>query len=85
MAATNLGIYMIHEQPQFRRIIWKNWLIFSHQKGFYMTWKFPIKILLLCCIVYFGCMLVEFGRIYLFKFVAIQYNKVISKKKSETI
>lgn len=82
MAATNLGIYMIHEQPQFRRIIWKDWLVFSHQKGFYSTWKFPIKILLLCSIVYFGCMLVEFGRIYLFRLIGNLYNKYTSKNKS---
>ncbi|MBE5934482.1 MAG: acyltransferase [Lachnospiraceae bacterium] len=80
MAATNLGIYMIHEQPQFRRIIWKDWLVFTHQDGFYSTWKFPIKILLVCSIVYFGCMLVEFGRIYLFKAVGALYNRARQKK-----
>lgn len=66
IAALNLGVYMVHEHLQFRWIIWNDIFPVTQSKSFYMTWKYPIKILLICLAIFTGCAFIEQIRLWIF-------------------
>ena len=66
IAALNLGVYMIHEHLQFRWIIWNDIFPVTQSKSFYMTWKYPFKILLICIAIFAGCAFIEQIRLWIF-------------------
>lgn len=66
IAALNLGVYMVHEHLQFRWIIWNDIFPVTQTKSFYMTWKYPFKILLICVAIFTGCALIEQFRLWIF-------------------
>ena len=78
IAALNLGVYMIHEHIKFRAVLWNKWLPLTQQKSFYMTWKYPIKIFLICVVIFSGCAVVEQIRLWIFAWC----NQVVQKHKT---
>ena len=66
IASFNLGVYMIHEHLLFRWIIWDDIFPMTREKSFYMTFKYPVKILLICLLIFAGCAVVEQIRLWIF-------------------
>ena len=66
IAALNLGVYMVHEHLLFRWIIWDDIFPITREKSFYMTWKYPIKIFLICVAIFTGCAIIEQIRVWIF-------------------
>ncbi len=60
-----LAIYIIHEHYLMRNLIWKRVVILN--KSFFSNWLYPFKALMICVIVFIGCILIEFLRRCLFK------------------
>ncbi len=69
IASLTLGVYMIHEHRVLRGIIWNRIFAATQTKSFYMTWKYPVKILLICLSIFAVCGLIEAGRLKLFAYV----------------
>lgn len=82
IASVNLGVYMIHEQYLIRHKLWKDWFGFLHERSFYKTWLYPLKIILICIIVYMVCGLIEKIRTWLFAAIKALFVKVKSYRKA---
>lgn len=77
IAASCLGVYMIHEHPLVRNFIWGTIFPMTREPSFYSTWYFPIKILLIVLAIFFGCVLLDQVRVYFFKLI----DYLIAKRK----
>ncbi len=81
IASVNLGVYMIHEQYLVRNKLWNDWFGFLHDKPFYISRLYPIKIILICVTVFIACGIIERLRVWLFKGFSILYRKISAYKK----
>ena len=84
ISSFTLEIYIIHEHYIFKYYMWNN--IFSlHNESFYNVWYYPVKILIVCLIVFMSCMIIEFIRrtlFYLFGYV-FDKIKILRRKQNE--
>lgn len=81
IGACNLGIYMIHEHPLGRDLIW-NHLVNMKSIDFYAKHTYVFKIVGVVLAVYFGCMLIELIRQQLFKIPSLV--KRLKKQEGES-
>ncbi len=77
IAASCLGVYMIHEHPMVRSVLWGTLFPVTRQASFYSSWYFPAKILLIILIIFFGCILLDQVRVCFFKLI----DWLLSKRK----
>lgn len=82
IASVNLGVYMIHEQFLVRNKIWNDWFDVLHEKSFYSTWLYPIKILSICLTVFFVCGIIEKIRVWIFKGAEMLFYRLRSRKQN---
>lgn len=61
ISACNLGIYMLHEHPLLRNILW-NKIVRMNYDGFYATPIYIVNIFLIIISIYCGCFLIELAR-----------------------
>ena len=80
IATVNLGVYMIHEQFLMRNKLWHDWCGFLSNKSFYVSWAYPIKIILICLTVFTICGIIEIVRVWLFKGVKMLVQKIYDYK-----
>ena len=67
IAGTTFGIYMIHEFPPVRDLIWKG--IFDLKDKYhdiFVSKTYVVKLYVIMIIVFVVCMLIDYGRQYLF-------------------
>lgn len=67
IASYTLGVYMIHEHLLLRKVIWNQIFAVTQTKAFYTTYKYPIKIFLICIAIFAGCSLIEQVRVWIFE------------------
>ncbi|MDD5952338.1 MAG: hypothetical protein PUC32_01600, partial [Oscillospiraceae bacterium] len=75
VAASCLGVYMIHNHPLFRDFLWGSIFPMTRHLSFYSTWYFPLKIAAICVIIFVGCALLDQVRIYFFKIIDLLLQK----------
>lgn len=84
IAAFNLGVYMIHEQPFVREFIWDKVFPMTQHTAFYDV-AIPIylaKIALICVIIYAVCACIDQIRQWIFK--GIEHIASAAKEKRNT-
>lgn len=70
-----LEIYIIHEHYLLRDYIWNN-IFTMHNMSFYNVWYYPIKILIICIMIFISCMIIELIRRKLFALVLFLIKKI---------
>lgn len=74
ISAGNLGIYMIHEHPLIRSLIW-NELVDMDNLEFYAKGHYFFKIFLIIIIIYAACWTLDWIRRMIWKGIVIVYRK----------
>ncbi len=82
IARHNLGVYIIHEHPILRPIIWNN-IVAIDITTFYSTKCYPFKLLGIGIAIYAICIVVDMGRERLFRWIGNHYNK--RRRKVEVV
>ena len=75
-----LEIYIIHEHYIFKYYMWDN-IFPMHNMSFYNVWYYPVKILIICIVVFVSCMLIEIIRRKLFDLILYFIKKVKNYKE----
>ena len=75
ISAGNLGIYMIHEHPLIRSLIW-NELFPINNTAFYTRKGYLLQIFLIILIIYAGCWILDWIRRQLGKLINIIIKKI---------
>lgn len=85
ISACNLGVYMLHEHPLLRTIIWDH-LFDVSSKGFYAKHTYVLKIAGIVFVVYLGCVVIEFVRQRLFQIpgMIVHFKKERKDKDAES-
>lgn len=74
ISATNIGVYMIHENPYIRNVIWLTICQLSDLSFYEGRW-YPIKIIVVVLLVYIACSFMEMVRKRIFDFFGKRWNK----------
>ena len=84
IALLNLGVYMIHEHPIIRSLIWDKLFAFTGEAEFYSQFPiYVIKAFLVCAVIFISCAIIEQLRRGLFALVSAAVNKMRGRIKSE--
>jgi hypothetical protein len=79
ISAGNLGVYMIHEHPLIRPLIWED--IFNTDRiAFYSEGDYLIKFILIILLVYSICWMLDWCR----RMLAFLIKKLFKKEKEVT-
>ncbi|MCQ4022191.1 MULTISPECIES: acyltransferase [unclassified Ruminococcus] len=85
IALLNLGVYMIHEHPMVRSLIWDKLFAFTSDAEFYSS--FPLYVfsaLGVCAVIFISCAIIEQLRRGLFAIVPVAVNKLRTHIKNRT-
>lgn len=75
ISSFTLEIYLIHEHYLFKYFMWDNFFGIKNI-SFFNTWFYPLKIIVICLIIFILCVIIELLRRLIFKVVSILYYKV---------
>lgn len=76
-----LAVYIIHEHISLSNYIWGNVIVFHIE--YFNSAFYPLKTVIICILIFMFCMVLEFIRRIIFKFVVIIGNFIKKKCDSE--
>lgn len=80
IAKNNMGVYLIHEHPLVRSIIWVQFPMLFTKEFYSGRWKYVIIICGICVMIYLVCNLIEALRGKLFCIIGSLISKAFGKK-----
>ncbi|HIX02118.1 MAG TPA: hypothetical protein H9918_02315 [Candidatus Ligilactobacillus faecavium] len=79
IAATTLGVYLIHDNPIMERMIWLKWikmpaLLVPNVKHYLIT------VVIVCPLIFIICSLIDYVRILIFNAISFVFSKFSRSK-----